>query len=986
MCDWAERSVDRVHADRILIDTRLAQERDHPPPDVTRTVQLKDPGLPPHRALASFLRQSTIEMFAVRPGGRLVVQFMFWTEAQKAFPLLSNQAPVFAPPWEHPQGSSAVLMLGGAALPVLLRHIQCLLGTVGDAHFTRVMSAKDLPRGLETELSCSFSTFPHPHFLFVRYTQPLVALRAVHQLQRRLFDEFGLTLLVTPEKYEMDGQRQFSVSEHLSLYAQPRLWTHPRSLQSQIMVGTISTINDTMVELKFAVDTYGVIQKADAIGTSAAEEVSKLKVGQRVRARIQGMSTTEGWTWYHCSLSETMLLPDSDVELLAKVKRLDIRDDDCLELFDIVDGIVVEADDTYLKVDIGHVREFAYLSAPGNGWQPQQQFQVGDPVSARIHRVTRSCFPAIELATGNLDILLKGEGRAKDIALLKASHVMVGKAYKGLIVRVTKNTAEVYIGCPKFLEVVLPVEGSAPWGAAGPQVGNWVQCTVQSVHPLKIVGTPVLTASLETADREAMSLRLKQLVQQQKLAMTSKARKPSAPTSPLPNVLSSSTSIWTRPTVRTGPATEGPTCGALRVTNVASSVDEVSLAQFFRKFARDRCVVVKLCAEAAADHQTAFIRLTHEADAVTAAMKATNKKLGTSQNNRTITVEVIDAATVEWPNPKAGPIRTVIARAKPNPKPTATAATAAATTTSATVATNAANKAKRPTIMVPPISPAIAVAKPRASTSAASAVPPLPRTSPVTTLGGAMSMPVTASVLDSYADSAAAPPPPRPLTQQPPPRPGAQAAGINVSLLDSSLLIRADEEDELANLSPNPRKRARSHDSIATVSEATSSSRGSRSESGGGGSSGSTSTHNSSRESHSESSSCNPSPAQTSQHSSSPSPARSSSHSSSSVASVQSPRPAPSHLKPPRSQAGGTPLTAATLADHTASIIATTIPPAPICGALQLESMPSIEDEERSVYSTASSTRHTESCTPERYHLMFLERWEELKAKGWWPP
>lgn len=37
-----------------------------------------------------------------------------------------------------------------------------------------------------------------------------------------------------------------------------------------------------------------------------------------------------------------MLLPDTEAELLAKVRRLPARDDDRLHLFEVVDGVVVE--------------------------------------------------------------------------------------------------------------------------------------------------------------------------------------------------------------------------------------------------------------------------------------------------------------------------------------------------------------------------------------------------------------------------------------------------------------------------------------------------------------------------------------------------------------------------------------------------------------------------------------------------------------------
>eukprot|EP00667_Euglena_gracilis_P004564 EG_transcript_4585 len=626
MVDWAEKCVERAHVDRVLIDFRLEREREEPPPpNVWRAIQLKNPGLSPYRALASFLRHATVEMFAVQPDGLLVVQFVFWTDAEKALQHLAGQG-TFLSPWD----SDGVLMVGGAALPVLLRHVQCLLGTAGDARFSRMMSAKDLPKGTPTNRPLSpdsfYTALPLPHFLLVKYTQPAVALRTMHQLQRRLFEEFGLTVLVVPERCEPEGHRPFHTADHLSLYTQPRLWTHPRTLRSLVMVGTVSGINDTTVEVKFTPETFGVIRKTDPSDVWSAAESTNLAVGQRVRARVLATDSTEG---YLCSLSDAMLLPDTEAELLAKVRRLPARDDDRLRLFEVVDGVVVEvgADDAYLKVDIGHLRDFAYLSAAGNGLQPYQlrQYAAGDALQARIHRVTLGRFPAIELATDRLDVPLRE--RAKTLPPLKASQVAVGQTYKGLVVRLTPEVAEVYIGSsPKYVEVPRPA-GADGGGTTDPvaawRVGDWVNCAVQAIHPLKIVGAAVSLAS-EVPDREAMSRKLRHL---QKLALASRASKqtttPSSRTSDNPPAPAPA-----RPGGRPAPKGASPARrGALKVTNLAAGVGEAALAQFFRKFARDRSVFVVLSSTPGADTQTAYVRLTHESDAVTAAAQTTNRKL-----------------------------------------------------------------------------------------------------------------------------------------------------------------------------------------------------------------------------------------------------------------------------------------------------------------------------------------------------------------------
>jgi hypothetical protein len=609
----------------------------------------------PSVALREILRprDAPLEMFAVQKKVALA-QFVFRTDAQAVSARLCPGKDPDSAVWSTANSNSGLLMLSGLELPSLVPAVHCLLGTIGEARFSHVLSSRDLPPDLKDVLRRDFLlTFAGSPFLFIRYTDQMDPLRALRAFQRRLLQEFRLTLFIVPATCPRDTGEDFDCTAFLWPHPQPKRWMCPHTLRHTVLVGVVTTITDSLVEVRLdGGAALGVITAEEASDTPGVDLRTLVAVRQRVRTRILGTHSTNGHTWYQCSFRDVMLLPKERLDLIRAVQRLAVRTNDSLRQFEIVAGIVVEmpADGSYLKLDIGHVRDFAYLPAAANGLSlaEVQAYQVGCLINVRVHRLCPGRFPEIELSLQ--DLMFPLSEVANSITPLPDPDVQVGRTYRGLVARVANQTAEVYFGTQR-MAILPPPQGREM------RVGEKITFRIETLSPLQAHGRFLALAEEPAARSDPVDLALQKSrlgFLKRRLQIETSGDSAGGLHRERTVTTSSTASSKPRPTPPASTSAGSLGRGAIRVTGLAPSVTDALVAQFFRRFARDKVVEVRL------QGGVAHVRFSSVEDAQRAATAANGSRLGTDEDSRIISVVLIDAGVFERPagmaKPKASPM------------------------------------------------------------------------------------------------------------------------------------------------------------------------------------------------------------------------------------------------------------------------------------------------------------------------------------------
>ena len=558
--------------------------RQKPPPTVQRLVEVELQGSSCEQQLADLIREHTIEMFAKKSSSRLWIQFLFWTEAEQYVPLQGGAV-------LEPCPVGCLMLMGGHQLTELRDKLKLLLSIFGDVHLSRVMKAEDIPEkvrnctAVETQgsneedldlslLSRFFCSLQKSHFLFARYTDPDALLLTLYKLQRRL-QGHNLWLLGVP-----DGVPEwFELRDHLALYARPRGWMSPDNIYRLQTVhrATVKTVTKDCVELEGdgpGQEWVGVVKQEEA-SDPPVRDFSELrfKDGKTVlRARVLASECADGFSWYQCSLRNTLLVGPEDGDLVKRVRSLRIRTFNDLEIFEMVTGYVVQLEPKYVKVDIGFLSDYAYIPTHHIAPEQLQMYARGKLIPARIHNCNQFTFPCIELSLQELHApVLDG---ARSIPAVSHKDILPGQTHSGLVVgvfqpdvawallRISGWAAEVFLGsrCFKRAFVPLPKDKIPKKGDKGHSIGTIVQVKITQTNGLRFRGA-IVQHGPRKVDVGALLNEVR-----------TKAKPPATPsaTPPAP------------PTAKPG-ASSCPYRGAVRVTNLHPSVNRELLLEAFKR-------------------------------------------------------------------------------------------------------------------------------------------------------------------------------------------------------------------------------------------------------------------------------------------------------------------------------------------------------------------------------------------------------------------
>mmetsp|Transcript_136033 Transcript_136033/g.235973 ORF Transcript_136033/g.235973 Transcript_136033/m.235973 type:complete len:982 (-) Transcript_136033:939-3884(-) len=780
LLNWAQKVPHHIIDPKFGVMTFLSGRNDAPKP-VQRRLKINADDAMTNGALqqfASYVQNSIVEVF-FRDNQETDIQFVFWADAQRVVANLQQQPYVYMPPTDL-KTKETCLMLGGLILPGVLKYVKCLFSRIDDVKFSEVFSrdpstlTTTFPSTILLQSDPHLKTFEHAHFCFIQFSKddkgavkdwPLLA--ALGNLQQRLLNDFELVLMVVPGIFQNATHTHFfSVEDYLRRYPQPSSWICPEVLGESAATGAkISKrrlvaarvhaipIDQKRVELRINMG-YGKKGYGD-LGFIDRDEVSDelfgklddvVHEGQIVRVRILGQEDHDGYTWHRCSLKDASLLPQTNMplDLRKKVRSLKPPEDwELIDAFDVIEGYVVEVGSTfsYLKVDIGYTEDFGYISAEGNQltWQQvQNDYTVGTKVTARIHREWDSAkptaFPSIELSVQAIDVDLKAKARslAENATTRKLNHnIQVGCTADGVVVAIAGarkqgsseldldvRTAEVFIGIARRVFVPLaPAESSC-------KVGDLVLAKITRIAPLKLEGELQRKTHLQTTVCNI----LKQL---------SKGQSGQGPP-PMSY------------------QANGP--GAVRVSNLASSVDDIALRNVFKKYATassKESVKAQVDRDLALRHLgTATVYFDSKKDALDAVEKANGMKLGNQEVSSCIKTTYLDP-------PSAPALQ---------------------------LQQSAPNTAVKEIILPP--SPKFRPAEP--------SEPSLDHY--ILNASTTFNLPDTAAeILDSYAE-------PKPPPYEPPPGPDdpdLMEEEINVAMMAASLDLKAiDEDDDPSTVSP----------------------------------------------------------------------------------------------------------------------------------------------------------------------------------------